>query len=106
MILAEPHYSMAELKEGDISAQLNDQKVLDKKIETLVYCVDWHMQEIIKMDFEGITPELENQLKIPIVIAGANMSITPLLRRKIPYKQTLNGILLLHCQHQEEKPRK
>ena len=32
------------------------------------------MQEIIKMDFEGITPELENQLEIPIVIAGANMS--------------------------------
>ena len=27
---------MAELKEGDISAQLNDQEVLDKKIETLV----------------------------------------------------------------------
>ena len=78
---------MAELKEGDISAQLNDQKVLDKKIETLVSCVDWHMQEIIKMDFEGITPELENQLKIPIVIAGANMLITPLLRGKIPYKQ-------------------
>ena len=30
MIFAEPRYAMAELEEGDISAQLNDQKELEK----------------------------------------------------------------------------
>ena len=36
------------------------------------------------MDFEGIAPESGNQLKIPIVIAGANMSDYTLVREKIP----------------------
>lgn len=80
MIFAEPRYAMAELEEGDISAQLNDQKELEKiclqirddRNPSVIIWIGTCTTEIIKMDLEGIAPKLERQIKIPIVVARAN----------------------------------
>nr|YP_009911300.1 protochlorophyllide reductase ChlN subunit [Polystichum tripteron]QLD21509.1 protochlorophyllide reductase ChlN subunit [Polystichum tripteron] len=80
MIFAEPRYAMAESEEGDISAQLNDQKELerirlqirDDRNPSVIIWIGTCTTEIIKMDLEGIAPKLEKQLGIPIVVARAN----------------------------------
>lgn len=80
MIFAEPRYAMAELEEGDISAQLNDYKELkriclqikqDRKPSVIVW-IGTCTTEIIKMDLEGMAPRLEDEINIPIVVARAN----------------------------------
>lgn len=80
MIFAEPRYAMAELEEGDISAQLNDYNELkrlclqikrDRNPSVLVW-IGTCTTEIIKMDLEGIAPKLEAEVGIPIVVARAN----------------------------------
>lgn len=80
MIFAEPRYAMAELEEGDISAQLNDYKELkrlclqikqDRNPSVLVW-IGTCTTEIIKMDLEGIAPKIESEILIPIVVARAN----------------------------------
>nr|UAT96775.1 photochlorophyllide reductase subunit N [Elaphoglossum marginatum var. marginatum] len=80
MIFAEPRYAMAELEEGDISAQFNDQKELERiclqvkkdRNPSVIIWIGTCTTEIIKMDLEGIAPKLEKQLGIPIVVARAN----------------------------------
>nr|WKT06590.1 ChlN subunit of protochlorophyllide reductase [Klebsormidium dissectum]WKT06591.1 ChlN subunit of protochlorophyllide reductase [Klebsormidium dissectum]WKT07678.1 ChlN subunit of protochlorophyllide reductase [Klebsormidium sp. SEV1-VF17pt]WKT07679.1 ChlN subunit of protochlorophyllide reductase [Klebsormidium sp. SEV1-VF17pt] len=80
MIFAEPRYAMAELEEGDISAQLNDYQELrrlcsqikkDRNPSVIVW-IGTCTTEIIKMDLEGMAPRLETELGIPIVVARAN----------------------------------
>ncbi|ERN42045.1 light-independent protochlorophyllide reductase, N subunit [Rubidibacter lacunae KORDI 51-2] len=80
MIFAEPRYAMAELEEGDISAQLNDYEELkrlclqvkrDRNPSVIVF-IGTCTTEIIKMDLEGLAPRLEAELGIPIVVARAN----------------------------------
>lgn len=80
MIFAEPRYAMAELEESDISAQLNDYKELkrlclqikqDRKPSVIVW-IGTCTTEIIKMDLEGLANRLEDEIKIPIVVARAN----------------------------------
>lgn len=80
MIFAEPRYAMAELEEGDISAQLNDYKELrrlclqikqDRNPSVIVW-IGTCTTEIIKMDLEGMAPRLESEIGIPIVVARAN----------------------------------
>nr|YP_009549145.1 protochlorophyllide reductase ChlN subunit [Haplopteris elongata]AYW16207.1 protochlorophyllide reductase ChlN subunit [Haplopteris elongata] len=80
MIFAEPRYAMAELEEGDISAQLNDQKELEKiclriksdRNPSVIVWIGTCTTEIVKMDLEGIAPKVEKQIEIPIVVARAN----------------------------------
>nr|YP_010463867.1 protochlorophyllide reductase subunit N [Anemia phyllitidis]UUL71133.1 protochlorophyllide reductase subunit N [Anemia phyllitidis] len=80
MIFAEPRYAMAELEEGDISAQLNDQEELKRiciKIKrdrnpSVIIWIGTCTTEIIKMDLEGIAPKPEKELGVPIVVARAN----------------------------------
>ena len=80
MIFAEPRYAMAELEESDISAQLNDFKELkrlclqirDKHNPSVIIWIGTCTTEIIKMNLEGIAPQLESEIKIPIVVARAN----------------------------------
>nr|ATL58800.1 protochlorophyllide reductase ChlN subunit [Salvinia cucullata] len=80
MIFAEPRYATAELEEGDISAQLNDQKELERlclqikrdRNPSVIVWIGTCTTEIIKMDLEGIAPKLESRLGIPIVVARAN----------------------------------
>lgn len=80
MIFAEPRYAMAELEEGDISAQLNDYKELKRlclqikqdRNPSVIVWIGTCTTEIIKMDLEGMAPRLENEIKIPIVVARAN----------------------------------
>jgi len=80
MIFAEPRYAMAELEESDISAQLNDAKELQRLCESIkkkrnpsvLIWIGTCTTEIIKMDLEGIAPQLERKLGIPIVVARAN----------------------------------
>jgi light-independent protochlorophyllide reductase subunit N len=80
MIFAEPRYAMAELEEGDISAQLSDYNELKRlclqikkdRNPSVIFWIGTCTTEIIKMDLEGIAPELENQIGIPIVVARAN----------------------------------
>lgn len=75
-----PRYAMAELEEGDISAQLNDQKELERiclqikndRNPSVIIWIGTCTTEIIKMDLEGIAPKLEKQLGIPIAVARAN----------------------------------
>lgn len=80
MIFAEPRYAMAELEEGDISAQLNDYKELrrlclqikqDREPSVIVW-VGTCTAEIIKMDLEGMAAILEPEIQIPIVVVRAN----------------------------------
>ena len=61
MIFAEPRYAMAESEEGDISAQLNDQKELERiclriksdRNPSVIIWIGTCTTEIIKMDLEG-----------------------------------------------------
>ena len=80
MIFAEPRYAMAELEEGDISAQLNDFTELKRLCEqikrdrnpSVIVWIGTCTTEIIKMDLEGLAPKLEAEIGIPIVVARAN----------------------------------
>jgi len=80
MIFAEPRYAMAELEEGDISAQLNDYEELRRlclqikrdRTPSVMVWIGTCTTEIIKMDLEGMAPRLEAELQIPIVVARAN----------------------------------
>nr|YP_009668034.1 ChlN [Jubula hutchinsiae]QCW58809.1 ChlN [Jubula hutchinsiae] len=80
MIFAEPRYAMAELEEGDISAQLNDYRELKRlclqikkdRNPSVIIWIGTCTTEIIKMDLEGMAPKLENEIEIPIVVARAN----------------------------------
>jgi light-independent protochlorophyllide reductase subunit N len=71
---------MAELEEGDISAQLNDYLELKRlcsqikrdRNPSVIFWIGTCTTEIIKMDLEGIAPRLESELNIPIVVARAN----------------------------------
>jgi light-independent protochlorophyllide reductase subunit N len=80
MIFAEPRYAMAELEEGDISAQLNDYAELKRLCEqikrdrnpSVIVWIGTCTTEIIKMDLEGLAPKLESEIGIPIVVARAN----------------------------------
>ncbi|ELR99606.1 ferredoxin:protochlorophyllide reductase (ATP-dependent) subunit N [Gloeocapsa sp. PCC 73106] len=80
MIFAEPRYAMAELEEGDISAQLHDYEELKRLCEqikrdrnpSVIVWIGTCTTEIIKMDLEGLAPKLEADLGIPIVVARAN----------------------------------
>jgi len=80
MIFAEPRYAMAELEEGDISAQFNDYEELkrlclqikEERNPSLIVWIGTCTTEIIKMDLEGMAPALEEECGIPIVVARAN----------------------------------
>jgi light-independent protochlorophyllide reductase subunit N len=80
MIFAEPRYAMAELEEGDISAQLNDYDELKRlclqikrdRNPSVIVWIGTCTTEIIKTDLEGIAPRLEADIGIPIVVARAN----------------------------------
>ena len=80
MIFAEPRYAMAELEEGDISAQLNDyeelkrlcQHIKQDRSPSVIFWIGTCTTEIIKMDLEGLAPKLESEINIPIVVARAN----------------------------------
>lgn len=80
MIFAEPRYAMAELEEGDISAQLSDFEELKRlclqikrdRNPSVIFWIGTCTTEIIKMDLEGIAPKLELELKVPIIVARAN----------------------------------
>lgn len=80
MIFAEPRYAMAELEEGDISAQLNDYEELKRlclqikkdRNPSVIIWIGTCTTEIIKMDLEGMAPKLESEINIPIVVARAN----------------------------------
>nr|QHD46943.1 chlN [Anthoceros agrestis] len=80
MIFAEPRYAMAELEEGDISAQLNDYEELKRlcfqikkdRNPSVIIWIGTCTTEIIKMDLEGMAPKLEVELGVPIVVARAN----------------------------------
>nr|YP_009472637.1 protochlorophyllide reductase subunit N [Rhipilia penicilloides]ARO74258.1 protochlorophyllide reductase subunit N [Rhipilia penicilloides] len=80
MIFAEPRYAMAELEEGDISAQLQDFDELkrlccqiqqDRNPSVLVW-IGTCTTEIIKMDLEGMAPKIEELTGLPILVARAN----------------------------------
>ncbi|MDB9537585.1 ferredoxin:protochlorophyllide reductase (ATP-dependent) subunit N [Dolichospermum planctonicum CS-1226] len=80
MIFAEPRYAMAELEEGDISAQLNDYEELKRLCQqikrdrnpSVIVWIGTCTTEIIKTDLEGLAPKLEAEIGIPIVVARAN----------------------------------
>ncbi|MEB3294730.1 MAG: ferredoxin:protochlorophyllide reductase (ATP-dependent) subunit N [Synechococcales bacterium] len=80
MIFAEPRYAMAELEEGDISAQLNDYNELKRlctqikrdRNPSVIVWIGTCTTEIIKMDLEGLAPRLEAEIGVPIVVARAN----------------------------------
>ena len=80
MIFAEPRYAMAELEEGDISAQLSDYQELKRlclqikrdRNPSIIFWIGTCTTEIIKMDLEGIAPNLEAEIQVPIVVARAN----------------------------------
>ena len=80
MIFAEPRYAMAELEEGDISAQFNDYEELKRlcfqikqdRNPSVIVWIGTCTTEIIKMDLEGMAPALEAECGIPIVVARAN----------------------------------
>jgi light-independent protochlorophyllide reductase subunit N len=71
---------MAELEEGDISAQLNDYQELKRlclqikkdRNPSVIVWIGTCTTEIIKMDLEGMAPRLEAEIDIPIVVARAN----------------------------------
>nr|YP_009106505.1 ChlN subunit of protochlorophyllide reductase [Botryococcus braunii]AIT95317.1 ChlN subunit of protochlorophyllide reductase [Botryococcus braunii] len=80
MIFAEPRYAMAELEEGDISAQLNDYrelkrlclKIKEDRNPSVIVWIGTCTTEIIKMDLEGMAPRIEVDIGMPIVVARAN----------------------------------
>jgi hypothetical protein len=80
IIFSEPRYAMAELEEGDISAQLNDYEELKRlslqikrdRNPSVIVWIGTCTTEIIKMDLERLAPQLEAKIGIPIVVARAN----------------------------------
>lgn len=80
MIFAEPRYAMAELEEGDISAQLHDFDELKRlclqiqqdRNPSVIVWIGTCTTEIIKMDLEGMAPKIEELIDIPILVARAN----------------------------------
>jgi len=80
MIFAEPRYAMAELEEGDISAQLSDYQELKRlclqikkdRNPSVIFWIGTCTTEIIKMDLEGIAPKLELEIQVPLIVARAN----------------------------------
>ena len=72
MIFAEPRYAMAELEESDISAKLNDFKELKRlcfqikedRNPSVIVWIGTCTTEIIKMDLEGMAPQLEKEIEI------------------------------------------
>lgn len=76
MIFTEPKYAMAELKEGDILAQLSNYQELkrlclqikrDRNPSLMVYVIC--TIEIIKMGLEGFVSKLGIGIQVPIVVA-------------------------------------
>jgi light-independent protochlorophyllide reductase subunit N len=71
---------MAELEEGDISAQLNDYWELKRlclqikgdRNPSVIVWIGTCTTEIIKMDLEGMAPKIEAEIGLPIVVARAN----------------------------------
>nr|YP_009130569.1 photochlorophyllide reductase subunit N [Tydemania expeditionis]CEO91099.1 photochlorophyllide reductase subunit N [Tydemania expeditionis] len=80
MIFAEPRYAMAELEEGDISAQLHDfdelkrlcLKIQQDRNPSVIVWIGTCTTEIIKMDLEGMAPKIEEFINRPIIVARAN----------------------------------
>nr|YP_009472561.1 protochlorophyllide reductase subunit N [Chlorodesmis fastigiata]ARO74172.1 protochlorophyllide reductase subunit N [Chlorodesmis fastigiata] len=80
MIFAEPRYAMAELEEGDISAQLHDFDELKRlclqiqkdRNPSVIVWIGTCTTEIIKMDLEGMAPKIEEFIGRPIIVARAN----------------------------------
>nr|YP_009519411.1 Protochlorophyllide reductase subunit N [Pseudocodium devriesii]AYC65360.1 Protochlorophyllide reductase subunit N [Pseudocodium devriesii] len=80
MIFAEPRYAMAELEEGDISAQLHDFDELKRlclqiqqdRNPSVIVWIGTCTTEIIKMDLEGMAPKIEELINRPILVARAN----------------------------------
>nr|YP_009519047.1 Protochlorophyllide reductase subunit N [Callipsygma wilsonis]AYC64988.1 Protochlorophyllide reductase subunit N [Callipsygma wilsonis] len=80
MIFAEPRYAMAELEEGDISAQLHDFNELKRlclqikqdRNPSVIVWIGTCTTEIIKIDLEGMAPKIEEIVEIPIIVARAN----------------------------------
>ena len=80
MIFAEPRYAMAELEEGDISAQFHDfeelkrlcRSIIQERKPSVLVWIGTCTTEIIKMDLEGIAQKLEQEYDVPIVVARAN----------------------------------
>nr|YP_009514453.1 light-independent protochlorophyllide reductase subunit N [Caulerpa lentillifera]AXG75840.1 light-independent protochlorophyllide reductase subunit N [Caulerpa lentillifera]QKS32268.1 light-independent protochlorophyllide reductase subunit N [Caulerpa lentillifera]QUV75712.1 light-independent protochlorophyllide reductase subunit N [Caulerpa lentillifera] len=80
MIFAEPRYAMAELEEGDISAQLHDFDELKRlcfqihqdRNPSVIVWIGTCTTEIIKMDLEGMAPKIEQMIGCPIIVARAN----------------------------------
>lgn len=109
MIFAEPRYAMAELEEGDISAQLNDYTELKRlclqikqdRNPSVIVWIGTCTTEIIKMDLEGMAPRLESELGIPIVVARANGldyaftqgedTVLAAMAHRCPTRRTSNG---------------
>lgn len=120
MIFAEPRYAMAELEEGDISAQLTDYKELKRiclKIKqdrnpSVIIWIGTCTTEIIKMDLEGMAPRLEVDIGIPLVVARANgldyaftqgedTVLAAMAHRCPPVLQGKNGISLREHREQD-----
>ena len=111
MIFAEPRYAMAELEEGDISAQLNDYQELKRlciqikrdRNPSVIFWIGTCTTEIIKMDLEGIAQKLENEIQLPLVVARANGldyaftqgedTVLAALVQKHPFKRDLGNPL-------------
>nr|BBK20508.1 protochlorophyllide reductase subunit N [Cryptomonas sp. CCAC 1634B] len=80
MIFSEPRYAMAELQEGDVSAQLNEYtelrrlcvQIKNEKNPGVIVWIGTCTTEILKIDLEGIALRLDRELHIPIVVARAN----------------------------------
>nr|YP_009306359.1 protochlorophyllide reductase subunit N [Caulerpa cliftonii]AOP19263.1 protochlorophyllide reductase subunit N [Caulerpa cliftonii] len=80
MIFAEPRYAMAELEEGDISAQLHDfdelkrlcVQIYQDRNPSVIVWIGTCTTEIIKMDLEGMAPKIEQIIGCPIIVARAN----------------------------------
>nr|AYC64473.1 Protochlorophyllide reductase subunit N [Pseudochlorodesmis sp. HV01306c] len=80
MIFAEPRYAMAELEEGDISAQLHDFDELKRlclqiqqdRNPSVIVWIGTCTTEIIKMDLEGMAPKIEEFIGSPVLVARAN----------------------------------
>nr|BBD21558.1 protochlorophyllide reductase subunit N [Rhipidosiphon lewmanomontiae] len=80
MIFAEPRYAMAELEEGDISAQLHDFDELKRlclqiqkdRNPSVIVWIGTCTTEIIKIDLEGMAPKIEEFIGRPIIVARAN----------------------------------
>nr|UTS56955.1 protochlorophyllide reductase subunit N [Schizaea tenella]UTS56987.1 protochlorophyllide reductase subunit N [Schizaea tenella] len=79
-IFAEPRYAMAELEEGDISAQLNDYEeskeiciqIKQDRNPSVIIWIGTCTTEIIKTDLEGMAFKSEKKICVPIIVARAN----------------------------------